>query len=228
MRRFHSIVPILLCCAVSLCIGGKAPAQETPAAPAAPVAPVAPQPPPKPFNHAGERKIESAITALDLNANPPKVTLRDGAVTLTLKPTTKIVKEERDLTAADLKVGDTLCLLTLKPTKGPKTVANSSVIKEECRVTALNPLTLHVSEIATLTLTNVELAEFVREVPLQSSDLAVGQTVAVKIYVRGGGDIDVQRLAVVTAKPKAPKKPKAMKVPTPRAKKPALPKQPAE
>ncbi len=105
---------------------------------------------------------------LDLNANPPRVTLRDGAVTLALKPTTKLVKEERDLTAADLKVGDTLCLLTLKPTKGPKTVANSSVIKEECRVTTLSPLTLHISEIATLTLTNVELAEFVREVPRQA------------------------------------------------------------
>ena len=208
MHRVHAVFPVLLCYAISLC-SSTAPAQQAPAPQNAPVLPQ----PPKPANRTGERKIESTITALDLDASPPKVTLRAGAMTLTLKPATKVVKEERDLIAADLKVGDTLCLLTLKSAKIPKTSTNDSKIKEECTVTTLNPLTLKVGDSATLTITKVELAAFSREAPLQPAQLAVGQTVAVNFYVRGG-DIDVLRLAVVTArpKPKTPRTPRKKKV----------------
>ena len=206
MRRPHFILLPLLYCAASACLGFAAPADK----PATPDAQAAPQAPPKPANNAGERKIESAIAGLDIAANPPKITLRDGAMTLALKPTTKLVQEERGLTAADLKVGDTICLLTLKSVGlGARTLTSS--IKQECTVKAVNPLTLAIGDMAALTITKTEVAEFSREIAIQPANLAIGQTVALKIYLRGDGDIDVLRCAVVTAKPKAKKPPRTKK-----------------
>ena len=152
MRRPHFIIVAVLYCAASACLGF-ADAAEKPATPDA-QNPPAPQMPPKPTNNAGERKIESAITALDIGATPPTITLRDGAMTLALKPTTKLVQEERGLTAADLKVGDTICLLTLKSVGlGARTLTSS--IKQECTVKAVNPLTLAIGDMAALSATRL-------------------------------------------------------------------------
>jgi hypothetical protein len=202
-RRFHHRAGFVLGLLVALLplaglVEARAQAVPTPLEEKTPV-------PPKPANHAGPRKFESTITAIDKAANPPTVTLRSGAVMVALKPTVALVQEERDVVAADLKVGDAISLITLKIAgEDPK-------IEEASSVTGLNPLTVMIGDFASLTLTKVEVASFSRITPLPVTDLRPGQTVAVLMDVRADGEIDIKRLAVIVAKPRPPRPRKATK-----------------
>lgn len=171
-----------------------------------------PSPPPqakpaKPTNRPGERKLESTIAAVEKIGDTVRITLKDGSLTVTVKPSTELVQEERWLVASDLKVGDRLSLITFKPkAKGS--------LKEKAVVTAVNPLVLKISEVATLTVDKVENVEFNRYTPLPASALAAGQTVALEMRVLRDGQIEAKRIAVVIVKAKEPgmKKPRGKAV----------------
>lgn len=147
----------------------------------------------KPRNRTGTRKLESTITKVETVEGAPRLTLREGAMTLSLKPTTELVREERDLTVTELKVGDTLSQISLK---------GRGNLKEPGTVTATAPLTIALGETAILTLKQVENWSFDRISPLVAADLAAGQTVALEISVLRDGGIEAKRVAVVMMRPK--------------------------
>jgi len=129
--------------------------------------------------------------------------LKDGVLTLGLKPTTELVQEERGLASADLNDGDRLSLVDFK-TRGK--------LKGKFTVESKNPLVVKFEDIATFTITKVEDVQFNRYTPLKPAALAVGQTVAIEINVLRDGEIEARRVAVVVVKPKV-KKPAKPKTP---------------
>lgn len=175
-----------------LCIVAAPPARSQDAAPDEP-----PQPA-KPRNRTGTRKLESTITKVETFEGAPRLTLREGALTLSLKPATELVREERDLTVAELKVGDMLSQISLK---------GRGNLKEPGRVASLAPLTIDLGETATLTLKQVENWSFDRVSPLTAADLVIGQTVALELSLLRDGGIEAKRVAVMIARSKpAPQK----------------------
>lgn len=151
----------------------------------------------KPRNSAGNRKLESVITEIQEAPDSMRLTLQNGAVTFAVrKPLTQVVQEERGVLAPDLKLGDVLCLVTLKP---------RDKIKRRCVVTGLAPLTLDIEGIGELAIKTPEAVEFSRETALPDGALSKGQTVAVDLRVQADGGLDVLRIAVIIAKPKAAK-----------------------
>jgi len=151
----------------------------------------------KPRNSAGNRKLESVITDIQEAPDSIRLTLQNGAVSFVVrKPLTQVVQEERGVLAPELKVGDTLSLITLRP---------SDKIKRRSVVTALAPLTLNIEGIGSLAVSTPEAVEFSRETPLPNNTLSKGPTVAVDLRVHADGGIDVLRIAVIIAKPKAAK-----------------------
>lgn len=175
------------------------PADAPPVLPAKPAPSTADLTPPAPRNRTGTRRFESTITAVNKAGGGLEVTLRDGALTLIIKPSTELVREERNLGASDLKVDDLLSLVTLRSGKSRLS------IKEKAVVTGLNPLTLKVSDIAVLTVTKADQWAFSRFTPLTTDALVAGQTVAVEMTLQRDGGISAKRLAVVVAKPNPPK-----------------------
>jgi hypothetical protein len=155
--------------------------------------------PTAPKNTTGDRKFESTITAIDTTGALPKITLKNGAMTLELKPDTEVVREERDLVASDLKVGDAVCFTALKGARSKLS------IKEKAVVTKTEPLMIRIGDAAEMTFLKTDLWEFYRAVPLKTSDLKVGQTIAVQIRLQHDGDIATKRVAVVIGKPQATK-----------------------
>ena len=167
---------------------------------------------PKPRNTTGARKFESAISAVERVEGGTKITLQSGALSMIVKPTTLVFREERNLGVSDLKSGDTLSLTALRG-------ARSKIsIKENASVVNTAPLTLKIGEFATMTLNKADAWEFNRSTKMDASALAVGQTVAVELGLQRDGDISPNRIAIIVAKPKAPrvKKPRTTK---PRVKK---------
>lgn len=168
--------------------------------------------PTAPKNTTGDRKFESAITSLDTAGGLLKITLKNGTITLELKPDTELVREERGLTNSDLKVGDTLCLIALKGQRAKLS------IKEKATVTGINPIAINIADSGTLTLQKPDQWEFDRATPLATNELKVGQTIAVQISLKRDGDITTKRVAVVIGKPQAAKaKSKATKAATTKA-----------
>jgi hypothetical protein len=154
---------------------------------------------PKPRNSTDVRRFESTITAIEVADGLTKITLQNGAMIIGLKPTTTVLREERGLGASDLQVGDTLSLVTLR---GARSKIN---IKENAGVTSANPLVLKIGEFASMTLNKADAWEFNRSTKLDEAALAVGQTVAVEIGLQRDGEISTNRVAIVVAKPKAPR-----------------------
>jgi hypothetical protein len=152
--------------------------------------------PTKPQNQTGDRKFESAIVAIDGSGGATRITLANGAMTLIIKPETEVVREERNLVASDLKVGEVVCFTALKGARSKMS------LKEKAVVTGVNPLTIRIGDAAEMTFLKNDLWEFYRAVPLKSADLKVGQTVAVQIRLQRDGDITARRVAVVVGKPK--------------------------
>ncbi|MDQ3812891.1 MAG: hypothetical protein M3347_02945 [Armatimonadota bacterium] len=171
------------------------------AAPEAP--PAAPKfLPPRPKNTAGDRQLQSSITALDKAADVVKVTLKEGALTVALKSTTELVQEERGVSASDLKAEDNLSAIVLKGSK------KKFYIEQKAIVTSTNPLTLKIGDLATLTVAQADKLEFNRYIPIKPDALAVGQTVAVEMRLQTDGEIIMKRLAVIVEKPKPPRAPR--------------------
>jgi hypothetical protein len=171
-------------------------AQETKAAPGTKPAASTPAStivslPATPKNTTGDRRFESSIAAVDNTANPTHITLRDGTLTLELKPTTELVQEERGLVASDLKIADTLSLIALKGRR------SKFSIKEKATVASINPLTLRIGDMATLTVLEPDRWEFERYTPIQPKSLTVGQTVSILINLQRDGEITTRRIAVV-------------------------------
>jgi hypothetical protein len=192
-RLLHKVLP---CAALLLSLNAASFAQ--PSETKSPV--TAPQfKPTKPQNQTGDRKFESAITAIDSSGGVTKITLANGAMTLIVKPETEVVREERDLVASDLKVGDAVCFTALKGARSKLS------IKEKVVVTGIEPLKIRISDAAEMTFLKNDLWEFYRAVPLKPTDLKVGQTVAVQIRLQRDGDIATKRVAVVVGKPKTAK-----------------------
>ena len=203
MTRYLSLLLILTTFSLNTFGQEKPEAPKIPPVKSGQVKPVAPK------NTAGDRKFESAISAMDNAANPPKVTLQNGGMTLELKPDTELVREERGLVASDLKVGDELCLIALKGQRSKLS------INEKAAVTSLNPITITISDSAKMVLLKDDQWEFYRTTPMKPAELKVGQTVAVQITLRRDGDIIPKRVAVVVGKsqptkrkPKTPAAPK--------------------
>ncbi|MBV9470742.1 MAG: hypothetical protein JO316_09165 [Abitibacteriaceae bacterium] len=156
--------------------------------------------PARPKNTTSLRKIESTVTAINTVDGKVTLTLKDGALSVALTPQTELVQEERNIVASSLKVDDTLCLIRFR--------ARGS-IKEKGSVTTINPLTVKIANMGTLMLTNIENVSFSRYSPLQSTALAVGQTVAIDLHVSHDGEIEAKRVAVVVVpKTQAPKRTK--------------------
>jgi hypothetical protein len=188
-------------CAALLSFGAASFAQPGETKPPAPAGQFKPA---KPQNTTGDRKFESAITAIDSSGSATKITLQNGALSLIVNPETEFVREERDLVASDLKVGDAICFTALKGARSKLS------IKEKAVVTGIEPLVIRIGDAAEMTFLKNELWEFYRAVPLKAADLKVGQTVAVQIRLQRDGDIATKRVAVIVAKPK-PEKSKTTK-----------------
>lgn len=154
----------------------------------------------KPRNAAGNRKLESVITDIQEGPDSVRLTLQNGAVSFVVrKPLGQVVQEERGVLAPDLRVGDVLSLITLKP---------RDKIKRRSTVTQLEPLTLSIEGVGALAISTPEAVDFSRETPLKEGALSKGQTVAIDLRLHADGGIDVLRIAVVIAKPK-PARPRA-------------------
>ena len=172
---------------------------------------------PKPRNTKGARKFESTITAIEKVAGGTKITLQTGSLSLMVKPTTLVFRDERGIGASDLQSGDSLSLIALRG-------ARSKIsIKENASVVNTAPLTLKIGELATMTLSKADAWEFNRSTKMDATALAVGQTIAVELGLQRDGDISPNRVAIIVAKPKVPrvKKPRATKprIAKPRTKK---------
>ncbi len=155
--------------------------------------------PTKPRNQTGERRFESAIAIIDDKNGSTKITLSKGEMALVIKPETELVREERNLVASDLEVGDVICFTALKGARSKLS------IKEKAVVIGIEPLKIRIGEVAEMTFLKTELWEFFRAVPLKTSDLKVGQTVAVQYRLQRDGEIATKRVAVVVGKPDKPK-----------------------
>jgi hypothetical protein len=200
----NRVFPKVLSCAVLLSFGAASFAQPGETKPSAPAGQFKPA---KPQNQTGDRKFESSIAAIDSSGGATKITLTNGAMTLIIKPETEVVREERDLVASDLKIGDAVCFTALKGARSKLS------IKEKAVVTGIEPLVIRIGDAAEMTFLKNELWEFYRAVPLKAADLKVGQTVAVQIRLQRDGDIATKRIAVVVSKPK-PVKSKTTKTKT--------------
>jgi len=167
---------------------------------------------PTPKNRTGTRKLESTIIGIEKEAQPTRITLRDGVLSVSIKPTTELVQEERGVVVADLEIGDKLSLITFK-LKGS--------IRSKAVVTGLNPLVVSIDELATMTITKSETVSFSRYTPFTAEALAIGQTVALEMKLLTGGEIEATRIAVVIEKAKP------AKTTNEKSTKPATPKPPA-
>ena len=150
---------------------------------------------PAPKNKAGDRKLESAITAVENKAGFTQITLQNGELRLGLNTETEVVREERGVVASDLKVGDALALIALKGQRSKLKITQPAV------VTAINPLTIEIGDSAKMTLLKADEWEFFRITPIKPEELKIGQTVALQLSLKVDGDIATKRVAVLIGKP---------------------------
>jgi Cu/Ag efflux protein CusF len=143
-------------------------------------------------------RTESRATVAAVTADSLQITTKQGAVDAALTPQTEYWRLEDNLKPEELKVGD-MVAFALRSTDGQPTVASVA------------PLTLKFGDDATLTLNKTDRMTFDRLTAIKSSDVAVGQNVAVKMNVLPDGKFEAQRVTVVVAKPKATKAPKTPK-----------------
>lgn len=154
----------------------------------------------------------AAISTLDAAGNTIKVTVRKpgekgankGApvatedVTLSLLPTTDYVQEEGGLAAADLKADDQV----LVNVKGGGDQKNVVRINGLVTIASLNPLTLKLGDLGTLTLANTDNVSFTRITPLKVGDLTNGEFVNIDALQPATGNLQANRIIVHQEKPR--------------------------